>query len=154
MTESTQSDMPTTQSILKSTEHSGTTQSVPKLFWYKKLSYLPFCHFHRTKLRTCLSALDGCVLTGLIVRNDMTVAAELEKIPFRSKCASTYYLQNVNKTNWCFFSWKWGVDESENRWCCWPGAKSVTLYKSYDFTKQLSHITKLSCHQIYYSIWP
>jgi len=66
--------------------HSGTTQSAQhcKLFSFKNQnktsSYLLFQN--KIKKNKTYQSLGGCVLTGLMVKNDMTVAAELEKFPF------------------------------------------------------------------------
>jgi len=71
--------------------HSGTTQSAQhcKLFSFKNQnknqnktsSYLLFQNKCK-KNKTYQSLEAHCVLTGLMVKNDMTVAAELEKFPF------------------------------------------------------------------------
>merc|ERR1712156_958920 len=72
--------MPTTPSTLRSTAHSGITQSAQpcKNYLYHQHHSLIFPE----KKTYCLAwNAVNCVLTGLMVKNDMTVAAELE-IPF------------------------------------------------------------------------
>jgi hypothetical protein len=66
--------------------HSGTTQSAQhcKLFHSSKSkqNFIISAISKQNQEEQNLSALGGCVLTGLMVKNDMTVAAELEKFPF------------------------------------------------------------------------